>query len=86
MSNIQSISDNKIQYDATEYKHKICAGLHCNNVPTHYLKIVLIKKSGWFCNSCKRALEDDNLLESDLAIDVKIGTDGLKTMYLDKDK
>ncbi len=78
MINNQPRPNNDIQYEPTEYKHRTCAGLHCNNVPTHYLKIALIKKSGWFCDSCKQALEEDNLLESDLAIDAKIGIEDLK--------
>jgi hypothetical protein len=79
MMNNQSEPNNDIHNDLTEYKHKTCAGLHCNNVPTHCLKVVLIRKSGWFCTSCKRALEEDNLLEQDLAIDVKVRIDKKNT-------
>jgi hypothetical protein len=73
MMNNQPGPNNDIHNDTTEYKHKTCAGLYCNNVPTHYLKVVLIRKSGWFCASCKRALEEDNLLDLDLANDMKVG-------------
>ena len=78
MTNNQSKSNNNIYLDDREYKYKTCAGLHCNNIPIHYLKLAVIKKSGWFCSSCKRALEEDDLLiESSLAVDDKIGLDNL---------
>ncbi len=78
MVNIPYTSNNDINYKSIEYKYKTCARLHCNNIPIHYLKVVLINKFGWFCPSCKRELEEDNLLESDLAVDTKIGIDCLK--------
>ncbi len=79
MVNNQPRPNNDINYKPTEYKHKTCARLHCDNIPIHYLKVVLINKFGGFCTSCKRELEEDNLLVSDLAaVDTKIGIDGLK--------
>ncbi len=78
ITNNQSTTNNNIYTDDRKYKHKTCAGLHCNNIPTHYLKLAVIKKSGGFCTSCKRALEEDDLLlESSLAVDDKIGLDNL---------
>jgi hypothetical protein len=48
------------------------------DVPIHYLKVVFLRKSGWFCSYYKQALEEDNLIGLDLVIDPKIGTDGSK--------
>ncbi len=35
-----------------------------NYVGTHYLKIVLVKKAGWFCSTCKQDLEENCLAEN----------------------
>jgi len=40
-----------------------CAGKGCNNIPSHYLKLVLIKKPGWFCRKCRKDLEKDSLVQ-----------------------
>jgi hypothetical protein len=48
------------------------------NIPIHYLKVAFIRKSGWICSYYKQALEEDKLIEPDLATDLKIVTDGLK--------
>jgi hypothetical protein len=41
------------------------------DVPIHYLKVGLKRKSSWVCSYYKQALEEDNLIEPDLAIDLK---------------
>jgi hypothetical protein len=61
MLNKQSSANNNVNQESKEYK-TICAGLHCNNAPTNYLKLALIKKSGWFCNECKHDLEENGLV------------------------
>jgi len=48
-------------------KSRICAGRNCRNVSTYFLKIVLVKKSGWFCDSCKQDLEDNGLVDYSVA-------------------
>jgi hypothetical protein len=45
-------------------EYKACAGRKCNNIAKHFLTIVLIKKSGWFCEKCKQSLQADDLVES----------------------
>ncbi len=57
----QANSNNNIVYKSNEYK--TCAGRSCNNSGTHYLKIVLVKKSGWFCSTCKQDLEANGLVD-----------------------
>ena len=63
MSNT-SISPNSNNHnDKTEYNHSSCAGKGCNNTPSHYLKLVLIKKPGWLCSKCRKDLEEDDLVQ-----------------------
>lgn len=64
MNNNQSTSNNNIHQEDKEYKHKSCAGLRCNNIPIHYLKLAVIKRSGWFCKNCSQDLQKDGLVES----------------------
>jgi len=45
-------------------EYKTCAGRNCNNIANHFLTIVLIKQSGWFCEKCSHALQEDGLIES----------------------
>jgi len=44
-------------------RYKTCVGRDCDNVATHYLKIVLVKRSGWFCTACKQDLEENGLVD-----------------------
>ena len=73
MTHNQPTSDNNIHIENIEYKHKTCAGLRCNNVPTYYLKVALIKKSGWFCDTCRQNLQEDDLVEFIFKDDVVMG-------------
>jgi hypothetical protein len=41
-----------------------CAGKNCKNVPMYNLKLVLIKRSGWFCENCTQDLQENGLVES----------------------
>ena len=59
----QPISNNNIHYDAKEYKHRTCAGKNCKNIAKHHLMLVLIKRSGWFCENCRQSLQEDGLVE-----------------------
>jgi len=72
MMNKQSSSNNNVNQEAAEYKIT-CAGLRCNNRPTNYLKLALIKKSGWFCSTCKKSLEEDGLIEGMFDESIKMG-------------
>lgn len=43
---------------------KICASRYCNNRGTIPLKIIYIKKTGFFCNKCKEELIKLKLVEN----------------------
>jgi hypothetical protein len=73
MINNQPISNNNISYKTTEYKHKTCAGLHCKNTPTHYLKLAVIKRSGWFCHTRTQNLQKESLVEAIFNDNVETG-------------
>ena len=47
-----------------KYNYNICAGKGCTNIGKYFLKIIYVKKSGWFCSQCKKSLEEDGLIES----------------------
>jgi hypothetical protein len=47
-----------------KYNYKTCAGKGCNKIGEYFLKIIYVKKSGWFCSQCKKSLEEDGLIES----------------------
>jgi hypothetical protein len=49
-----------------------CSGRGCDRKPVRYLKIKYIKKIGNFCQICA-----DDLLESDLAEEIKSNSDVL---------
>ena len=59
----QQDSNNNIQNKTTKFKTS-CDGKDCNNAASYYLKIVLINKSGYFCDACKKSLETIGLVES----------------------
>ncbi|MGD9533389.1 MAG: hypothetical protein AB7V56_06435 [Candidatus Nitrosocosmicus sp.] len=40
-----------------------CIGKGCKNIGKHYLKIVLINKSAWLCDSCKDDFLQMKLIE-----------------------
>jgi hypothetical protein len=51
-------SDNvKIAGEYTE-----CAGKECRQQGVHYLRVLYLSKSGWFCDSCKSSLMDEGLV------------------------
>jgi hypothetical protein len=50
--------------DKTEYNHSSCSRKGCNSIPVHYLRLVLLKKAGWFCEKCRFELQEDGLVES----------------------
>ena len=62
MDNIQPESNSKNQYNNTAYNY--CSGKDCKNTPLHYIKLVLIKKTGFFCDTCANYLQENNLIES----------------------
>jgi hypothetical protein len=47
----------------TDQRYKYCAGKGCTKEGIHSLRIKYIKKQGWFCDSCRDALVDDELTE-----------------------
>jgi hypothetical protein len=51
----------------TEYKE--CAGKGCHNVGIHYLEIIFLNKSGWFCEQC-----GSDLIVSGLAKGLGLGS------------
>jgi len=61
----QSNSDDQITI--TEYNLS-CAGKNCKNIAKYHLMLVLIKRSGWFCENCRQSLQEDGLVESMLKV------------------
>ena len=55
----QIVNFNKIAVN----QYKTYYGWISNNVIPRYLKISLIKKSGWFCSSCKQDMEENGLVD-----------------------
>jgi len=60
----RNYSNNKIKEQSREYKDDDdnCAGLYCNSVGIHRLKIIYIEKTGLFCENCKTELEKCGLI------------------------
>jgi hypothetical protein len=42
-----------------------CAGKECREKGLHYLEILYLNKSGWFCESCKDSLISNELVVQD---------------------
>ena len=40
-----------------------CAGRFCENRPVYYLQIKYFNKSGWFCSSCAKDLEQNGFVK-----------------------
>ncbi len=72
MTNNQPEPFNNDKYDLTE-REITCAGKGCNNLATSSLKIALIKRTGDFCNTCKKELEQENLVLSSSTINLGVG-------------
>jgi hypothetical protein len=51
-----------MQSTKEENSFRICFGKGCNNAAIHYITVVFIKKSGWFCNDCARFLKLNDLV------------------------
>jgi hypothetical protein len=43
-------------------KYKSCAGKDCQRTGIHYLRVLYLNKSGWFCGICKDSLLSDSLV------------------------
>ena len=59
--NIQNTSNSNNNYNDRIYN---CAGHGCGNVARYLLRLVLIKKSGYFCPEYTEYLKDNNLIDS----------------------
>jgi hypothetical protein len=44
-------------------EYKTCMGRGCNNVATQYLKLVFVRKAGWFCSVCAEDLKENGLVD-----------------------
>lgn len=55
------VSNSNNNYNDRVYN---CAGNGCRNVPKYLLRLVLIKKSGYFCPECTEYLKDNGLIDS----------------------
>lgn len=53
--------------------YKACVGRNCKNEAEYKLQILFAKKPGWFCESCKKYFEDEDLL-----VPVLQSTEGLE--------
>lgn len=75
---LQRDINNNSKYEITKYKNSFsltftsCDGRGCYNAATPYLKIFCLNKPGFFCDTCKRELEEKNLVESILATAVDV--------------
>lgn len=49
--------------NSLEYKYTTCFGRNCNNQGKFNLKIILINRRGWFCDSCAKDLISLKLVE-----------------------
>jgi len=63
MQNNQPVSHNTLYNDTDRYK--MCAGLGCSNKGKNYLKIIYLKKSGWFCDNCTIELKKGGYILSE---------------------
>ncbi len=59
----QTEPNSDISYNISKYNF-CCAGKNCINILIHHIKLIIIKKSGWFCDSCKQYLQKEELIES----------------------
>ncbi len=62
MNNILNSNNNNEQI---EYNHS-CAGKGCKNAGIHYIKLVLLRKYGLFCDACFKYLKENQLVESNV--------------------
>jgi hypothetical protein len=67
MSYNQYQSNSDDQNSVTGYNLS-CAGKNCKNIAKYQLMLVLIKRSGWFCENCRQSLQEDGLVESMLKV------------------
>ncbi|WP_148686366.1 hypothetical protein [Candidatus Nitrosocosmicus hydrocola] len=63
MMDNQTLPSNK-ENSATD-PFKRCVGIECKNHAAHYMKILLVNKSYWLCDKCKKDLESMNLIYSE---------------------
>lgn len=56
----QTHTSNNENRDTDQFKR--CVGIGCKNNATHYMKILLINKSYWLCEDCKKDLESMGLI------------------------
>jgi len=61
----ETLLTSDIPYTTEQFKR--CAGKGCSAEGIHYLSVRFIKKCGWFCDSCKTNLIDENLVTNDPA-------------------
>jgi hypothetical protein len=59
------------------YNNRIynCAASGCEKTSSHLIKLILIKKSGYFCSECTKYLKDNNLIDS--VLDENVGKRGV---------
>jgi len=60
-------------YSNNNYNNRIynCAGCDCKNAASYLLRLILLKKSGYFCSDCTKYLKDNDLIDS--VLDENIG-------------
>lgn len=47
----------------TMIDHHKCAGKGCNKQGSYYLRVLFLNRVGYFCDTCKTCLLEDNLVE-----------------------
>jgi hypothetical protein len=63
-------SNDDVRFKLTESK-TICAGKGCSNLATYCIRIAIINRAGNFCMTCKKELEEENLVLSCSTIDLE---------------
>lgn len=43
--------------------YKICAGENCGDEGTNLLKIILMRKPGWFCDACAEEMKKSGMVD-----------------------
>lgn len=80
MKHNQYPKEDKI-FNDNEKSLRNCLGKGCNNTGIHYLTVILLKKSGWFCNDCAHFLKVNDLIYYEPTIPSVIGKGDLVNVY-----
>ncbi len=57
----------------TNIQHPNCMSRRCNNAALYDIKLDLVKRSGYFCDNCKKYFEERDLIISCSTIALGVG-------------